>query len=145
MDFQVQTVLSVSAVVGLLLSGLHLLAGMRLRQPCLFIWALANLFLTVACVFLAARREVGVMSSVLLGNACVLVGVGLIYSGIRVFDERTSGLPAVVAVAAFGTGLLALSLWTGDNLADRVAITSILVGVWTATAGRTLLRSPGGG
>lgn len=145
MDFQVQTVLSVSAVVGLLLAGLQLLAGWRLRQTCLFVWALANLFLTVGCVFLAARRDIGIPASVLIGNGCILAGMGLIYSGIRTFDAHPPRLVAVAVVTALGTGLLALSLWSGDNLADRVTITSVLVGCWSATAGRALLQTPGGG
>lgn len=145
MDFQVQTVLSVSAVVGLLLAALQLMAGWRLRQPCLFVWSFSNLFLTVACVLLAARRDIGLPASVLVGNGCVLIGLGLIYSGIRILDERSPGLPAVAAVTLVGTGLLGLSLWSGDNLADRVTITSILVGGWSATAGRALLQTPGNG
>ncbi|MFG1183518.1 MULTISPECIES: GGDEF domain-containing protein [Xanthobacter] len=145
MDFQVQTVLSVSAVVGLLLAGLQLLAGWRLRQSCLFVWSLANLFLTTGCVFLAARIDIGLPASVLVGNGCILIGMGLIYSGIRTLDERTPRLAAVAVVTALGTGLLGLSLWSGNNLADRVTITSVLVGCWTATAGRALLQTPGGG
>ncbi len=145
MDFQVQTVLSVSAVVGLLLAALQLLAGWRLRQSCLLVWSLANLFLTTGCVFLAARSNIGLPVSALIGNGCILVGMGLIYSGIRVFDERPRGLAAVAAVALFGTGLLGLSLWSGNNMADRVTITSILVGCWSATAGRALMQTPGGG
>lgn len=145
MDFQVQTVLSVSAVVGLLLAGLQLLAGWRLRQSCLFVWSLANLFLTTGCVFLAARIDIGLPASVLVGNGCILIGMGLIYSGIRTLDERTPRLAAVAVATALGTGLLGLSLWSGNNLADRVTITSVLVGCWTATAGRALLQTPGGG
>ncbi|UDQ88052.1 GGDEF domain-containing protein [Xanthobacter autotrophicus] len=145
MDFQVQTVLSVSAVVGLLLAGLQLLAGWRLRQSCVFVWSLANLFLTAGCVFLAARVDIGLLASVLVGNGCILIGMGLIYSGIRVFDERPPGLAAVATVALLGTGLLGLSLWSGNNMADRVTISSILVGGWSATAGRALLQTPGCG
>lgn len=145
MDFQVQTVLSVSAVVGLLLAALQLMAGWRLRQTCLFVWALSNLFLTIACVFLAARGDIGLPASVLIGNGCILVGMGLIYSGIRTFDERPAGLLPLAGVTLLGVGLLGLSLWSGDNLTDRVTITSILVGLWSATAGRALLQTPGGG
>ncbi len=145
MDFQVQTVLSVSAVVGLLLAALQLLAGWRLQQSCLLVWSLANLFLTAGCVFLAARSNIGLPVSALVGNGCILVGMGLIYSGIRILDECTPRLAAVAAVALLGTGLLGLSLWSGNNMADRVTITSILVGCWSATAGRALMQTPGGG
>lgn len=145
MDFQVQTVLSVSAVVGMLLAALQLLAGWRLRKRCLFIWALANLFLTCGCVFLAARASIGLPASALIGNGCVLVGMGLVYSGIRIFDERPPRLATVAAVALLGTGLLGLSLWTGDNITDRATVSSLLVACWSATAGHALMQVPGGG
>ena len=145
MDFQVQTVLTVSAMVGLLLSALQLLAGWRLRKRCLLVWALANLFLTGGCIFLAARPGIGIPASVLIGNGCILIGMGLVYSGIRIFDERSPRLATVAGVALLGSGLLALSLWSGDNVTDRVTVISLLVAGWSATAGRALMQVPGGG
>ncbi|MEP9353829.1 GGDEF domain-containing protein [Xanthobacter sp. KR7-65] len=145
MDFQVQTVLSVSALVGAMLAGLQLMAGWRLQASCLFAWALANLFLTAGCVFIAARPQVGLAPSVLIGNACILLGMGLIYSGIRAFDDRPMALTSVAVVASAGVLGLAWSLASGDHLTDRVTIMSILVAGWSAFAARALMETPGSG
>lgn len=145
MDFQIQTLLSICALAGAMLAGLQMLAGWRLQAPCLFGWSLANIFLTAACVFLAMRQELGLAPSVLLGNGSVLIGVGLIFSGIRIFDERPPALEMVALVTLVGVGALALSLAAGDRAADRITVISLLVAGWSVTAGRALLETPGAG
>lgn len=135
----------ISALVGVMLAGMQMLAGWRLQAAPLVYWSLATLALTGACLFFAVRGDIGLAPSVLVGNGLLLVGMGLVFSGIRAFDRQPPRLGAVAGIAAAGIVALAVSLSFGDNAPNRVTIVSVLVATWAATSGAALLERSGSG
>lgn len=145
MPFHVQTMLTVSAVVGVVLTLMQMLAAIRLKAASLVLWGFANLFLSAGCLLLAGRDLVGLRPSVLAGNGFIFLGMGLVFGGIRAFDGRPARLGTVALTAAAGVGLLALSLAFEDNLPDRVTVASLVIATWAGLSAAALLEKSGPG
>ncbi|QRG04925.1 GGDEF domain-containing protein [Xanthobacter dioxanivorans] len=145
MQFHVQTMLGISALVGVMLASMQLLAAVRLRASPLAFWGLSNLALSGGCLAIAARPSIGLPVSALAGNGLVFLGMGLLFSGIRTFDDRPAHVTWVLASAVAGALALGVSLAFGDNAPDRVSIASLIVAAWAGLSAVALLESSGSG
>lgn len=145
MILHIQTVFLLSALVGTTLAIIQLLAAVRLQSAALAYWATSNMALAVACLLLAFRPQVGVPVSVIAGNGLLILGMGLLFSGIRRFDGRPARVDVAVLAAAVTAGALALSLAQGDHVGDRVAIVSLATAVLAGLCGMTLLQHQASG
>lgn len=144
MELDVQTIFLTAAVIGLLIAGMQMLAYARLEAPALAYWAMSNFALGTGCAILALRDQLPAAPSTLLANGLTFVGLGLLSTGVRVFDGRRPRLDTVFAGAAAGVGALAFSYSFDNHLAVRVTIVSLVIAFWALAAGAALARSPRG-
>ena len=144
MILDIKTILLTSAVISVLIGGMQILANTHLRTPPLLYWALSNVFLGFAAALFALREAIPLLVAVILGNALVYVGIGLIVSGIRVFDGRRPRTDTVLAVSGVAAGVIALSFLFGDQIELRISIFSAVIAFWALAASLALMRTPKG-
>jgi len=144
MILDIRTIFLTAAVISILIGGMQLLANTRLRTPPLAYWALSNILLGLASAVFAARETMPLLLVVILGNTLIFVGIGLMVSGIRVFDGRNPRTDTVLAISGLGVGAIALSFLFGDFLALRITIFSAVIAFWALAASVALLRTPKG-
>lgn len=142
MTLHVPTLLLTSAMMSGLVAALQFFVSYRLQNRSLRYWALANLAVAGGCIFLGLRSDIPYALSILAGNALIFTALGLMLSGVRVFDGRQARLGAIFLMVLTGTGLLAVSLLFGDNLGQRLAIASLFIAGWCLAGMTALWRQP---
>lgn len=162
------TLWSVVLLVGLMLSAAMILVWlMTPDEPALAYWASFPALLSAGIAGAMARGTVPDFVSIELANTVILLGYGLVWTGLRVFDRRRARLGYVIMVpllwillcqfpmfrdsifnriillsfTASGLMVLCLSqLWRG--WAEPSRMRGVVFGLMVASMGMTLLRIP---
>lgn len=144
MDLDVPTIYLTSAVIGLLISGMQAVAYTRLDTPALLYWAMSNFAFGLGCAIFSVREQLPSPFSLLIANGLIFLGLGLLSTGIRVFDGRNPRVDTVLLGVSLGMGALTLNAIFGGAPAGRAVIVSLVVAFWALAAGATLARNPQG-
>ncbi|MFG1430751.1 GGDEF domain-containing protein [Xanthobacter sp. V2C-8] len=142
MTLHVPTILLASAAMSGLIAMLQFVVSPRLQNHALRYWAVSNLAAATGTVLLGLRPVLPLALSVIVGNGLVFAALGLVLAGVRVFDGRRPMLGTVFAGTLAGAGLLFLSMLSGDDLGQRIVITSLVITAWCALAAALLFRQP---
>ncbi|MFG1480312.1 GGDEF domain-containing protein [Xanthobacter sp. V4C-4] len=142
MMLHVPTLMLTSAMISGLVALLQVFASRRLQNPSLRYWAAANIAVAVGGLLLGLRGDIPMALSVVAGNGLIFAALGLMLAGVRVFDGKTAMVGTVVLVTLAGAGLLAGSLFLGDDLGQRIIIASIINAGWCLAAVGTLWPRP---
>ncbi|MBB6307704.1 GGDEF domain-containing protein [Xanthobacter tagetidis] len=140
----VPTLFLTATLLSLLVGAMQAVACVRAESEALSHWAGASLCFGAGCFMVFLRASVPLELSALAGNGLIFLGLGLVLSGVRVFDGRTPHLWLVTAAAGFGTALLAATFAFGDQAAARIAIVSLIVAAWAGMGCVILLQSEAG-
>ncbi|WP_454917480.1 diguanylate cyclase [Xanthobacter sediminis] len=142
MTLHVPTILLTSAMMSGLIAALQFFVGHRLQHQALRYWAVANLAVAAGGILLGLRPEFPLALSVVAGNGLIFAALGLMLSGVRVFDGKRPMLGPILLVTLAGASLLWLSLQFGDNLSQRIIIASLTIAGWCALASASLYQPP---
>lgn len=144
MTLDVPTLFLTATILSLLVGAMQAVACVRAESEALSYWAGASLCFGSGCFLVYLRDSLPLPISSLLGNGLIFLGLGLVLSGIRVFDGRPAHMPLVLAAAVIGTAMLAATFAFGDQLSTRIAIVSLMVALWAGVGSATLLQTEAG-
>lgn len=140
MRLDIPTLAIVTVFVTALLGALLIFAGMQnrsVRAPA--IWGMAFLLSAVGMVLAAVRGRIPDWLSIEIANALVLTGIGLVWAGARVFDERPVRLP-LVALAPMLWFAACLVPAIGSDINLRTIVVSALASLLTFATAREIWR-----
>ncbi|MCK0209403.1 GGDEF domain-containing protein [Starkeya koreensis] len=124
MSFDPLTIWSVVLLIGLMLSAVMVLAWtVTPDEPALLYWAAFCAILVTGIAGIMARGVIPDFVSISLANALVLLGYGLIWVGLRVFDRRRPRLGYTLIAPALWIVLCELPLFR-DHIASRIVLGS---------------------
>lgn len=144
MTLDVPTLFLTATLLSLLVGAMQAVACVRAESQALSHWAGASLCFGAGCFIVFLRDPLPLQVSSLVGNGLIFLGLGLVLSGIRVFDGRAPHMWLVAAAAGLGTALLAASFAFGDQAAVRITIVSLIVAAWAGMGSVILLQTEAG-
>lgn len=140
MTLHLQTILFVSTLVTALLGIIQLvLWAQRPRSPALLWWAVAFVVGALGALAMSFRPLLPEAIVIPWANALILVGFSCLWTGTRAFSGRTLLWPSAVAGPLIWLALCRAPLFL-DNLPNRIALFSLLVGTITIAAAHELSR-----
>lgn len=126
MSFDPLTLWSVLLMVGLMLSAAMVLVWLLMPdEPALVYWAAFPALLAAGIAGAMARGLIPDFVSVGLANAGILLGYGLIWTGLRVFDHRRPRLGLLPIAPVLWILLCQLPLFR-DHIGNRIILLSVL-------------------
>ncbi|MGV3000952.1 diguanylate cyclase domain-containing protein [Vibrio sp.] len=102
-------------------------------------WALGILLIGVGCISSVLRGYIDIFFSVVVVNTIIVLGMQLIFHGLRIFTERKSFIFYDVAITCLTASLFYYFFYIDPNLTIRTILYSFFVGMISVAIVITLL------
>ncbi|TVO32157.1 PAS domain-containing protein [Vibrio algivorus] len=102
-------------------------------------WALGILLIGMGCLLTAMRGYIDMFYSVVVVNTIIVLGVQLIFQGLRIFTERKAFVVYDIAITCLIAILFYYFFYIDPNLTIRTVLYSFLVGMVSVAIVFTLL------
>lgn len=102
-------------------------------------WALGILLIGAGCMSTVVRGHIDMFFSVVIVNTIIVLGMQLIFQGLRIFTERKSFIFYDVAITCLTATLFYYFFYIEPNLTIRTVLYSFLVGMVSVAIVFTLL------
>jgi hypothetical protein len=140
MTIEINTLYHLAVSVSVLL-GLLLLYGWAITRtvPALAWWGAGMALIGVGLALLAARMSIHHVLSIVIANATILMGPGLIWTGTCIFDNRKVFWPALVAGPAIWLVACLVPAFYG-SINARALCSFTILGIYTLTGAYELWK-----
>lgn len=132
MMLDVPTLLIVAVFIAALAGVLLIVSWLQARKVTALVhWGTGYLFAAVATLLFAGRGVIADVWSIMIANALLLTGAGLVWCGLRVFERREARLWQAGLGGAIWLVLVAFEPFH-SSIAARVALVSSLMAIYAA-------------
>ena len=129
MKIDIPTLLILMMMNGVLIGTVFLVAWFRARSPIQLRVGVGALLLSLGVLLILLRGQIPDRISIDIANATAILGVSIVWSGVRVFEDRRAAPWMILAGPALWLAACTVPAFH-DSIADRLALSSLIVAVY---------------